>query len=77
MGADPFAVPLLVGLGLESLSASASILPHIKKVIRSISYDETKELGEKCLKLKTEKEINAEMHAFYNRKMQDQIKNLY
>lgn len=77
MGADPFAVPLLVGLGLESLSASASVLPHIKKVIRSISYAEAKELGEKCLKLKTEKEINAEMHAFYNKKMLDQIKNLY
>lgn len=77
MGADPFAVPLLVGLGLESLSASASVLPHIKKVIRSISYAEAKELGEKCLKLKTEKEINAEMHAFYNKKILDQIKNLY
>ncbi|KAF0153328.1 MAG: phosphoenolpyruvate--protein phosphotransferase [Ignavibacteria bacterium] len=77
MGADPFAVPLLVGLGLESLSASASVLPHIKKVIRSISYSEAKELGEKCLQLKTETEINAELHAYYNKKVQDQIKNLY
>ncbi|MEW6653730.1 MAG: phosphoenolpyruvate--protein phosphotransferase [Bacteroidota bacterium] len=77
MGADPFAVPLLVGLGLESLSVSVSVLPHIKKVIRSISYSETKELGEKCLSLKTETEINAELHAFYNKKVQDQIKNLY
>ncbi len=77
MGADPFAVPLLVGLGLTSLSASASILPQIKKVIRSISFAEAKELAEKCLILKTEKEINSEMHSFYNKKIQDHIKNLY
>jgi len=77
MGADPFAIPLLIGLGLESLSASASILPQIKKVIRSISFSEAKELSEKCLQLKTEKEINIEMHNFYNKKIQDQIKNLY
>lgn len=77
MAADPFAVPLLVGLGLESLSASASVLPHIKKVIRSISYEESKELADKCLLLKTEKEINNELHNFYNKKIQDHIKNLY
>lgn len=77
MAADPFAVPLLIGLGLESFSASASILPHIKKVIRSITYAEAAELGEKCLRLRTEKEINSEMHSFYNKKIQDQIKNLY
>lgn len=77
MAADPFAVPLLVGLGLESLSISPSIIPQIKKIIRSISYKDAKELAEKCLEMRTEKEINDALHHFYNKRIQDQIKNLY
>ncbi len=77
MAADPFAAPLLVGLGLESLSISPSIIPQIKKIIRSISFKEAKELASKCLTLKTEKEINEALHHFYNKKIKDQIKNLY
>lgn len=77
MAADPFAAPLLVGLGLESLSMSASIIPQIKKIIRSISYKDAKELAEKCLQMRTEKEINDALHHFYNKRIQDQIKNLY
>ncbi len=77
MAADPFATPLLIGLGLESLSISPSIIPQIKKIIRSISFKEAKELANKCLTLKTEKEINEALHHFYNKKIKDQIKNLY
>lgn len=77
MAADPFAASLLVGLGLESLSISPSIIPQIKKIIRSISFKEAKELANKCLILKTEKEINEALHHFYNKKIKDQIKNLY
>lgn len=77
MAADPFAAPLLVGLGLESLSISPSIIPQIKKIIRSISYKDAKELAEKCLEMRTEKEINDALHHFYNKRIQDQIKNLY
>lgn len=77
MAADPFAAPLLVGLGLESLSISPAIIPQIKKIIRSISFKEAKELADKCLTLKTEKEINESLHHFYNKKIKDQIKNLY
>lgn len=77
MAADPFAAPLLVGLGLESLSVSPAIIPQIKKIIRSISFDEAKKLAEKCLTLTTEKEINDVLHHFYNKKIKDQVKNLY
>ena len=37
MAADILAVPLLVGLGLDSISVSASAIPHAKKIIRSIA----------------------------------------
>jgi len=69
MAADPFAVPLLIGMGLESLSVSASAIPQIKKIIRSIELKEVELLANKCLELKTEKEINGLIREFYNRKI--------
>lgn len=77
MAADPIAVPLLIGLGLDSLSLSAAGIPFHKKIIRSLNYIELKTLAEECLKLKTEKEINTKLHEFFNEKIQDKIKNLY
>ena len=77
MAADPFAVPLLVGLGLESFSVSPSMIPQIKKIIRSISHEEAMKLAEKCLSLRLEKEINEILHEFYSKKVHDQIESLY
>lgn len=77
MAADPIAVPLLIGLGLESLSLSAAGIPFHKKIIRSLRYEELKKLAEQCLSLKSEKEINTKLHEFLNKKIQDKINNLY
>jgi phosphoenolpyruvate-protein phosphotransferase (PTS system enzyme I) len=77
MAADPFAVPLLIGLGLESISVSPAMIPQIKKIIRSITHEEAKKLAKKCLSLKLEKEINETLHDFYSAKVHDQIENLY
>ncbi|MGK9475872.1 phosphoenolpyruvate--protein phosphotransferase [Melioribacter sp. OK-6-Me] len=77
MAADPFALPLLVGLGLESLSISAAGIPLHKKILRSLNYSELKQLADECLNLKNEDEINNKLHKFFNEKISDQIKNLY
>ncbi len=77
MAADPFALPLLVGLGLESLSISAAGIPLHKKILRSLNYSELKQLAAECLNLKNEDEINNKLHKFFNEKISDQIKNLY
>lgn len=77
MAADPFAVPLLIGLGLESLSVSASAIPQLKKIIRSLNYQELKILANECLEMRTEKEINDKLHKYFNKNIQDLIKNLY
>ncbi len=69
MAADPFAVPLLVGFGLDSLSVFASAVPHIKKIIRNIDFKEVELMAKKCLELKTEKEINNTIHEYYNKKI--------
>ncbi|MDQ7818506.1 MAG: phosphoenolpyruvate--protein phosphotransferase [Melioribacteraceae bacterium] len=76
MAADPFAVPLLIGLGLDSLSVSASAIPLIKKIIRSLNYKELQVLADECLLFKSETEISKHLHYFFNTKIQDLIKNL-
>lgn len=49
--------PLLVGLGLDEFSAPAAAIPQIKKIIRSITYEDVKELSEKALSFSTGKEV--------------------
>ncbi|MBN2184318.1 MAG: phosphoenolpyruvate--protein phosphotransferase [Candidatus Krumholzibacteriota bacterium] len=48
---------LLIGLGLDEFSASAYFIPEIKKIIRSVTYDETRVLVKKALKMSTSAEI--------------------
>ena len=64
MAADILAIPLLIGLGLDSISSSPSALPYIKKVIRGIKYKEVKRLADRCLKYKTELEISGELKQY-------------
>jgi phosphoenolpyruvate-protein phosphotransferase (PTS system enzyme I) len=77
MAADPFAVPLLIGLGLKSISVSASAIPQIKKIIRGLEYKDLQKLAKECLSLKTEKEIKDRVHNFYDHKVHDQVNNIY
>ncbi len=49
MGANPKAVPLLLGLGLDTISASPSFLPPVKRVIRAIRRDQTRDLADAAL----------------------------
>lgn len=77
MAADTLAVPLLVGLGLDSLSVSPSAIPFIKKIIRSLNYGEVKILAEECLKMKTEDEISCRLKDFFNDKIKLQTDKIF
>ncbi len=57
MGADPLATILLVGMGVDELSTSAMAIPEIKKIIRSITFQEAQKLAEQVLNLSTIDEI--------------------
>lgn len=48
---------LLVGLGLDEFSASCFMIPEIKKIIRSVTYDETRSLVRKSLNASTAEEV--------------------
>lgn len=58
MAGEPFFVPLLVGMGLDELSVPVSALLKIKKIIRSVTYDNAKEVALKALLLSTAKDVD-------------------
>lgn len=59
MGGDPMATLILLGLGLDEFSMSASSIPQVKKIIRSVSYESAKAIAEEALNLDTGAEVLA------------------
>jgi phosphotransferase system enzyme I (PtsI) len=51
MAGDPHAIPLLLGLGVDELSMSASRIPRIKRLIREWSLREAQAIAAKALDL--------------------------
>jgi phosphotransferase system enzyme I (PtsI) len=66
MAGDPLCVCLLLSLGIDELSMNARTIPLIKKVIRSISIEESRADFENVIKLGTAKEVLA--HVSYRMK---------
>ncbi len=65
MAADFRAIPLLVGLGLDSISVSGAVIPYAKSIIRNLDYSQINEFVADCLKCKTEHEIHEKVNKFY------------
>ncbi len=65
MAADTLAIPLLVGLGLESLSMSPSTIAYAKRIIRSCSMKNLTKLAEDCLTYVTQEEILERIEKFF------------
>ena len=63
MAADPLATLLLVGLGLDEFSVIPSVLPEIKKIIRSVKYKEARKVAERIFALTDERAIRDELAA--------------
>ena len=59
MAGDVALVPLLLGLGMDELSAGATLVPRIKRAVQSLTIPECRELVEQGLKLSTASEILA------------------
>jgi phosphotransferase system enzyme I (PtsI) len=58
MAGDPVNVPILVGLGIDELSMNALSIPLVKKLIRSISYDDCLELTHHAFQMQAAQEIH-------------------
>jgi len=59
MAGDVALVPLLLGLGMDELSAGATVVPRVKRAVQSLAIPECRELVEETLKLNTSSEILA------------------
>jgi phosphoenolpyruvate-protein phosphotransferase (PTS system enzyme I) len=59
MAGDPSLVPLLVGLGVDELSAAVSVVPRVKFLIRRLKMKEARELAEFALRCDSAVEIQA------------------
>jgi phosphotransferase system enzyme I (PtsI) len=67
MAADTLAMPLLIGLGLDSLSMSPSTIPYAKRIIRSCDYKKAKRLAAQCLKMQSEEEVKATIESYFTK----------
>src|SRR5438477_2758352 len=59
MAGDVALTPLLLGLGVDELSASAMLVPRVQRAVQSLAIQECRELVEETLKLDTGSEILA------------------
>ena len=59
LASDPVATMILLGLGLDEFSMTASSIPLIKKILRSVSKAECEEVANKALTMDTAEEITA------------------
>jgi len=59
MAGDPLATMLLLGLGLDEFSVVPTVLPEIKKIIRSVHFTEARHVAERVLTMQSEDEIKA------------------
>lgn len=58
MAGDAMAAPLLLGLGLDEFSMSATSILRARKIINGLSYEEVKELSAKAVECETEAQVS-------------------
>ena len=71
LGGSPAATPLLVGLGMTEISMTSAMIPEIKKIIRSLTYEECKRMARKALKMDTSQEIMSYMQRELKKRFAD------
>lgn len=57
LGSDPYAVPILLGLGIDELSMNVPSVPLIKSQIRGLKVSELKDLARQALECSTALEV--------------------
>jgi len=59
MAGDETAAPLLLGLGLDEFSMSATSILKARQIITGLSYEEMKDLAAKAVECDTMEEVSA------------------
>jgi phosphotransferase system enzyme I (PtsI) len=68
MPGDIHGALLLLGLSLDEFSAASYLIPSIKKIVRSVTYDETRALARKALAMATAREVRELVDRFIHEK---------
>jgi phosphotransferase system enzyme I (PtsI) len=71
MCADPLAAVVLLGLGIDEFSCSPNMMPEVKKIVRSVTYDECKTVVKKILQYTTTEKIEAHVESFLKERIPD------
>lgn len=61
MAGEPFYVPILLGLDIDSLSINPQSIPRVKNLIRMVDREQCKRFVQKILTKKTAHDINVEL----------------
>jgi phosphotransferase system enzyme I (PtsI) len=69
MAGDPLSSLLLLGMGVDELSMNSTSVLEIKKIIRSITFDEMRGLVKQVLTLETSRQIRLFLQREFRRKV--------
>lgn len=67
MAGEPLFTPLLLGMGIDELSAASSSLPRVKEVIRRLTMHEAQELAAASLHANSGRDVLAMLNALLQR----------
>ncbi len=73
MGSMPACVPLLLGLGLRSISVSPGMIPQMKNICASFSMEKCREIARGALNCKTALDVRSYLRREYRAVMGDTI----
>ncbi|MDR1238593.1 MAG: phosphoenolpyruvate--protein phosphotransferase [Treponema sp.] len=59
LAGDPAVTPLLLGLGLDEFSMTASSIPQVKRIIRGVSMEQCRVLAEEALRSTSYRHVNS------------------
>ena len=65
MASESLALPVLIGLGINTLSMNINSIPENKALIRKLSYANCKEIAQKCLGMATSLEVRKLLLSLY------------
>lgn len=74
MAGDTWATAILLGMGLDEFSMSASSIPQVKNIIRSLTYEESKHIAQKALSMDNPEDIRNMVKQEMEKKRLDKIR---
>ena len=68
MAGDPLSVLILIGLGLNELSTSPLMLPEVKSIIRSTSYNYARKVAQRAMSKRTGPEVRRYLETIFRKR---------